>query len=250
MTKKKVYTKEEKVAMLKVLIYSAYSGFARGNRPKFTEHFPVEQRAEAEGWGARMARQWRGRFEIREPKPVVEDGSPRARLVALLTEQTQDLRREYVARTKEWAAGEYDRIIKWLPGALALRERVEAEYSPLRGAERSRYSHEQLGRPYNSKEWYQHERRINAARDVERRGKAAFIKRAGEEAEAHYAASIEKLAARVEAKGLDQGRLSVKTAKVERNIETVLTDGVQTVYARTILAWGPIVRPHYRYIIT
>jgi len=76
-----------------------------------------------------------------------------------------------------------------------------------------------------------------------------FPKRARKAALAHYENSINKLAARIEKKGLNINKLTTVTAHVEANIETTLTDGEQTVRAFTILAWGEINRPHYRYLV-
>ena len=68
-------------------------------------------------------------------------------------------------------------------------------------------------------------------------------------AEQHYENSIQKLAARIEKKGLNTENLSVLTSHVGVNINTTLTDGIKTVRAFTIIAEGPIQRPHYRYLI-
>jgi ribosome-binding ATPase YchF (GTP1/OBG family) len=65
----------------------------------------------------------------------------------------------------------------------------------------------------------------------------------------HYNQSIIKLAARIEKKGLNLNTLNVKTSYIDVNIETILTDGVKTVKAFTIIASGTIQRPHYRYLI-
>ena len=65
----------------------------------------------------------------------------------------------------------------------------------------------------------------------------------------HYEDSIAKLAARIEAKGLNVSNLKVKTSHIGVNIETVLTDGSKTVKAFTIIAEGQVQRPHYRYLV-
>ena len=61
--------------------------------------------------------------------------------------------------------------------------------------------------------------------------------------------SIEKLAKRIEKKGLNQENIRTITSHVGVNIETTLTDGNKTVRAFTIIAQGTIQKPHYRYLI-
>lgn len=43
--------------------------------------------------------------------------------------------------------------------------------------------------------------------------------------------------------------LMIDVRHVDVNLECEIWDGIQRVTAYTILAWGPIYRPHYRYII-
>jgi hypothetical protein len=65
----------------------------------------------------------------------------------------------------------------------------------------------------------------------------------------HYENSIVKLAYRIEKKGLNLDKITVKTSHIGVNINTWITDGEQTVHAYTIIASGEIQRPHYRYLI-
>lgn len=71
-------------------------------------------------------------------------------------------------------------------------------------------------------------------------------------AEGHYSDSLLKLAVRIKEKALDVSKLTVNTelSSVRQNgIDTLITDGVNKVHAWTILAWGEVVRPHYRYLV-
>jgi hypothetical protein len=65
----------------------------------------------------------------------------------------------------------------------------------------------------------------------------------------HYLNSIEKLAHRIKSYGLDECKLKLETTYIDQNISTLLTDGNKTIKAFTILAWGQIQKPHYRYLI-
>lgn len=80
-------------------------------------------------------------------------------------------------------------------------------------------------------------------------GKTAFIAKELERAEKKYYSSINKLAARVEGKGITVDTMTMSTTKLDQNITTVITDGNVTVRAWTIIASGPIQRPHYRYLV-
>ncbi len=65
----------------------------------------------------------------------------------------------------------------------------------------------------------------------------------------HYNDSILKLALRIEKKELNQDKLELTTSHVDVNISTTITDGDKTVKAWTIIASGPVQRPHYRYLV-
>ena len=65
----------------------------------------------------------------------------------------------------------------------------------------------------------------------------------------HYNISIQKLAERIIKKGLQLDKLQLSTAVLDPNISTTITDGKKTICAYTIIAWGMIQRPHYRYLI-
>lgn len=65
----------------------------------------------------------------------------------------------------------------------------------------------------------------------------------------HYTLSIQKLADRLSKKGLDINNLKMQTTHIGVNIETIITDGVKKVKAQTILAYGDVQRPHYRYLV-
>jgi hypothetical protein len=80
-------------------------------------------------------------------------------------------------------------------------------------------------------------------------GKDKYIAKEIKKAVLHYENSIVKLAYRIEKKGLNLDKITVKTSHIGVNINTWITDGEQTVHAYTIIASGEIQRPHYRYLI-
>jgi hypothetical protein len=68
-------------------------------------------------------------------------------------------------------------------------------------------------------------------------------------AELHYEKSLHKLISRVESKGLNVDNIKIESNSIDVNINLILTDGEKTVKAWTIVAEGPIQRPHYRYLV-
>jgi len=145
-------------------------------------------------------------------------------LNALFT-QTASLKSQYIAMTKEWAAGEYSRM-------LARAEAYRQMIYPDTATERKAY--------YREQRWYY----AQSFPGVDK-----FVAKRAKEAEEHYTDSIKKLAYRIEQRNMNAEGLQIKTAHVGVNINTTFTDGVQTVRAFTIIAEGPIQRPHYRYLI-
>lgn len=152
-----------------------------------------------------------------------------AALIATLFEQTKMLKVEYLQRVGEWAAAEFGRMITFVAD-VAARPRITYGEN---GYKEQRKLREKAERLTN---------RIGA-------GEANFVTREIENAEQFYTDSIHKLAARIDKKGLNKSAITIKTARVKQNIETTFTDGVLTVRAWTIIASGPVQRPHYRYLI-
>ncbi len=77
-----------------------------------------------------------------------------------------------------------------------------------------------------------------------------YLDRIRKNAAEHYHNSIMKLAIRLREKGMELGKVIVKSVDINANgIDIVLSDGNKEVRAWTIIAEGPIQRPHYRYLI-
>lgn len=162
-------------------------------------------------------------------------------LVAILLDQTDELRVEFLAKTKEWSLTEFSRFEKFL--AKPRRQRDDfftTETSKKYGTS----AYWEAGKEYR----LYNERYDRVSRVVEA-GQESFIAREQKLAQLHYEQSIAKLAARIEKKELDQTKLVVTSARLEMNFETTITDGEKTVRAFTILAHGQIIRPHYRYLV-
>ncbi len=141
-------------------------------------------------------------------------------LINILKEETKTLKTQYLEMTKAWSEKQLERNVKF-----------KEDY----GSGKLGYDNPQNEKRYwNSPSWTFTQE---------------FIPRMEKRAEEHYNNSIERLAARIEKKGLNQANLTTVTGHVGVNIETTLTDGEKTVTAWTIIASGPIQRPHYRYLV-
>ena len=144
-------------------------------------------------------------------------------LMNTLKHQTSGFKALYMEKTKQWAAEELERNIARRKAYQAINhKRKDKAYY----AEQKWY--------WKSPLWFFTEE---------------YIDKCLRTAELHYENSIFKLACRIQDKGLNLDSLSVSSVHMGVNLDLTITDGSQTVTAHTILAWGEIYRPHYRYLI-
>lgn len=157
-------------------------------------------------------------------------------LVERLKNQTKSLKDQYVEKTKDWAK---EQVVRNIDRRDRYRKLVTREASLKRNPDLILVSNTEFNKEskwfWNSPSW-----NFN---------KEEFVKRMEKHAIEHYNNSIEKLALRIEKKGLNKDKIKMKTSHIGVNIETTLTDGEKTVNAWTIIASGVIQRPHYRYLI-
>lgn len=156
-------------------------------------------------------------------------------IIDTLKSATESLRVDYLTKTQEWALTQFERLQK------------RASNKP----HSSNYLTEGRFNSYNAKglEYHADYRAWDNATKFVRMGEAVFTEREARRAEQHYQDSIVKLSDRIERKGLDPSKLSVVTARLGQNFEATITDGSRTVRAFTVIAWGPIQRPHYRFLV-
>lgn len=153
-----------------------------------------------------------------------------ANLINTLKKETETLRVQYLAMTEEYAANFFNHVknemVKYGSKEFrSVKESNPSEYYRLQKLVHGRYATIYFG------------------------GLEKFIGKEVKNAEMHYEDSIVKLADRIEKKELNQEKITVATSHIGVNINTTLTDGEKTVKAFTIIASGPIQRPHYRYLI-
>jgi hypothetical protein len=164
--------------------------------------------------------------------------------VATLLPLTQDLKDRYLTSTEKWSTEQVQRNIERRDAyrilANSFKKLTDAFAKTLPDQERIDYFRKYnsyLGEQkftYNSPAWY---------------FTPEFITRSIKDANEHYTGSIEKLAYRLSNKGMLINRVEVKNGRIGINLDMTFTDGDTVVKAWTIIAEGPVQRPHYRYLI-
>lgn len=165
-------------------------------------------------------------------------------LINILKNETNSLKEQYVQKTKEWATNHYLFVTKRSGWGV-----VEwCEYLGI--TPDLSYNQPQFPKGfYNTENASRRFKLLNETSRLIRIGLDKYVEKEVENAYKHYEESIEKLAFRIEKKGLDISKIKATTSHIDVNINTVLTDGVKQVKAFTIIAEGQVQRPHYRYLI-
>lgn len=168
-----------------------------------------------------------------------------SKLVELLREHTQDLKKEFLERTRIYAETDFEKAEKLLSKTSDWwYEKYKVQNPP------PPYS-------YKSVEWNtysKNSREMQSAREklknITYKGLEAYVSLNLKYAEEHYESSLMKLATRLKEKGVTEStELKIKSGRVAENFEcTIFHDGKTTI-AWTIIASGPVQRPHYRYLV-
>ena len=171
------------------------------------------------------------------------------KLIEILKNETHSLKEQYLQMTEKWAAVKYEKCVEmkaWKVEQWAKFLGVGTSITN-EGSSRAFLSFEKGF--YNSRHARVYDKEKRAIQAVVDLTLPEFLAKRKKEAEEHYENSILKLADRIDKKGLNIDALKATTSHINVNIETVLTDGVKTVKAFTIIASGAIQCPHYRYLI-
>ena len=169
-------------------------------------------------------------------------------IIKVLKVQTADFKAVYVEKCVNYAHNEYNRqvlILTW-------SDEQWCEFFGITPRTQTYGTTTRLTFPngfYSTPNAKTHHNMVNKARRVRNYRQEDYIMYAKFDAEQHYDASIEKLAHRIVTKGLNFDKLVVTAGWVSVNFNCVITDGDKTVKASTIIAEGPVQRPHYRYLI-
>jgi hypothetical protein len=181
-------------------------------------------------------------------------------LIAQLMTETQELKRDFLLKTSEFATSEHERLVAMtgmnkfeLGETLGFKSELETvttfRLGQTPGTQIRVWCLVNGYEKFNYKHMAKIERLQSDIYVANKIGVDAFVSRQVESAREHYVLSIYKLASRIVEKGLNIESLTMSTTYFDPNISTIITDGFKTVKAQTIIASGPIQRPHYRYLV-
>jgi hypothetical protein len=175
----------------------------------------------------------------------VEGYAEKTSIKEILRKETKAFYEEYLAKTEKYAKESFD----------YLKKQTERPLEDWYKRYDVKYTLDDKGNPkldqgeYNKNGYY----KMRSARDTAtitiREGYDKYLAKEIKYAKEHYENSLTKLAGRITAKGLDMSKLQIKTVRLGVNLNMTLTDGNITIRAWTIIAEGPIQRPHYRYLV-
>ena len=165
-------------------------------------------------------------------------------LIDILRKETQSLKDQYLQLTEEYSKKSFE----------LLQEKKDRPIEKWYNAYGIKYYYEKttvhIARgEYHRKDLYKMSDDRALCFAVVKAGYDRYLQKNLKNAENHYENSLQKLVNRILQKQLNWENLTVKTSHVGVNIECVLTDGEKTVKAWTIIASGPVQKPHYRYLI-
>lgn len=177
------------------------------------------------------------------------------KLTDQLFEHTKELKAEYILQTGIFAEKQFATFapslkrpiedwyteygVKWerrqLNSGRVPNEKVEI--LPARGE-------------YNRTNIYSMQRKMQQLEKAIAGGVNKFVQEKKQDAEKHYEDSIKKLSYRIAQKGITENTIfEISSAQVGMNFECVIKHDGRVTRAFTILAWGPVNAPHYRYLI-
>ncbi len=177
-------------------------------------------------------------------------------LLQKLLVETEPLRRDFLKKTEEFAMKTYkenQNRVFWRAEEWCNFLGIQPEYEDVKANKNGEITVVRVARfpkgfhnTHNAKTLdnvLKHVIKIKGITDDE------FVKLEIENAQKHYQKSIDKLAFRIKEYKLDENKIKLETTYIDQNISTIISDGDKTIKAFTILAWGEIQKPHYRYLI-
>lgn len=173
------------------------------------------------------------------------------KLFDLLVQNTQDLYNEYIKRTEEFAISYFNQMAernRW-------NEKQWADFLGVgvRVANKGKLTEFITFEEgfYNTKKSRVYRSKRNECSVVSKRGLQAQIDYELNKAEIHYQDSIKKLNDRLIKKGVPEGseNVIISNARVGVNLEITIQFNDIKVRAWTVVASGPVQRPHYRYLV-
>jgi hypothetical protein len=157
-------------------------------------------------------------------------------LVNELRDATQDLKKDYIKKTIETSERIYKNAESRLPEVIEMKKNAFNEYRIDNKNSKAKY------------EYKEYAKLMEKFSTIVGKGYDKFLKQELDHAEFHYESSLLKLAERLIIKGIT-GDYTIKSGYVGVNFEVTIEGEKGTVRAWTIIAEGPIVRAHYRYLV-
>jgi hypothetical protein len=162
---------------------------------------------------------------------------------------TEDIRKAHMARAAQWA--------EYVHQEMTIRNTwKEVEWCEYLGLvpelKKKGVRGEYLGFPtgfFNTKKSRQYHTDKTSASSISRNTAEDYVSDQLKKEEKNLEAQLDKLVGRLKEKGLKVSTMKVIRASFNVNLEITITDGETTVTAWTIVASGPIQRPHYRYLV-
>lgn len=146
---------------------------------------------------------------------------------------TQELKANYIVKTKETAKRMFDNATEKIPSLKIAKAKAWDEYRSDR---------------YKVYEYNAITKDLVKLENITEKGFESFLNSELKHAELHYECSLIKLAERLVAKGISENYV-IKSGYVGINFEVTITHELGQVKAWTIIAEGQIIRAHYRYLV-
>ena len=166
-------------------------------------------------------------------------------IINILKVELEPLRIMFHEQTKNWSKIEYRNIENFSNLTQEqLREKYNRTYNMINPRTKETISRTYLSKEISEKYYY--------SKEVVKKGIEAFLEKAKNNAESHFQDSIITIAYKLQGEGMkiEDIKATTEYSQVDYNITTTLSDGLITAVARTIVASGPVQRPHYRYLVT
>ncbi len=159
-----------------------------------------------------------------------------------LEKELVDFKAQYIEMCKDWAANKFNGFSNYFGWT---KEDWKKKYGVLKVVQLNSWEQEEvLVIPLDILQL------MSSVADAAKMGKEQFVNEAGNDGDRFFTDRTHKLTYRLISKGLNVANMKIQSARVGKNIDSRITDGKLSVHARTILAHGDIIKPHYRYIIT
>lgn len=175
-------------------------------------------------------------------------------LLASLTEQTKDFKAKHLDEVEEWAKAEaaHNRErkarYKWMMTQETMDNYKKRLAEDNNNAKTIAFLKKEIENGFVvTQEVMNHETRWAHSTRAET-DEAKMIKQCRKQAKQNFELGLVKMVDRIHKKGMIADQCVISNIKMDVNIRATVTDGNKEVNLYTIIASGPIQRPHYRYL--